>query len=439
MKIRMETMSRAALAAILATGLGSTALVAPAVAQKSKKDDKAAAGGLKLTPAVQKPAAEVQKAMQANDMATAATQLAATEAAAAASASDDDKYVAAALRYDFETSRMRAAMTANPDAPIDQGVLTGPLDALIANPRTPADTRPQYVFRRGTLAFNARKYPQAIQYFEQARQLGYKDPELDLQIAKAKLEGTDVKGGLADLNTVIEKQTAAGQKPPEAFYRYGIQKANAAKMGPETVAWIRRWIGAYPTAKNWRDAIFVYGLQPTSVAKLDNQQQIDLFRLLRATRALADQYDYREYAQKVYDRGLPAEAQSVLAEGFASGKLTGNADAKSLQTAAANAQRNESPLGTLATQAKASANGKLAAQTGDAYLGQDKYADAAALYRVALQKGGVNADEVNTRLGIALGRSGDKAGAQAAFAAVTSAPRADIAGLWTTWLTAPSA
>ncbi|WP_331041741.1 hypothetical protein [Sphingomonas sp.] len=431
----MKTLSRLAFAAVLASGLGTTALVAPAVAQKKGK----APAGPTLTPAVQKAAAEAQKAMQAGDMATAETQLVATEAAAAPSTNEYDKYVAAALRYDFETSKMRTALTANPNAPIDQTVLMKPLEVLIANPLTPAEARPQYLFRRGTLAFNARQFPQAVQYYEQARTAGYKDPELDLQIAKAKLEGPDVKGGLADLNGAIERQVAAGQKPPESFYRYGIQRANAAKMGPETLVWLKKWIAAYPTAKNWRDVIFVYGLQPGSIAKLDNQQQIDLFRLLRASKSLADQYDYREYAQKVYDRGLPAEAQTVLAEGFASGKLTGNGDAKSLQTAAANAQRNESPLGTLATQAKASANGKLASQTGDAYLGQDKYAEAAALYRVALQKGGVNADEVNTRLGIALARSGDKAGAQAAFGAVSAGPRADIAALWTTWLTTPSA
>ncbi len=74
-----------------------------------------------------------------------------------------------------------------------------------------------------------------------------------------------------------------------------------------------------------------------------------------------------------------------------------------------------------------------AASTADVYLGQGTYAKAAELYRTALTKGGVNADEVNTRLGIALARSGDKAGAQTAFAAVQGTPRAGIAALWNTW------
>lgn len=430
----MKTISTLALAAVLATGIGGAALVAPAAAQKNKKDD--GKGGLKLTPAVQKPASDAQKAIQAKDYATADPLLAAAEAAVA---TEDDKYIVAALRYDLEAGKIRAAQTANPNAPVDEQVLVKPLDSLIANTRTPPEQRGQYVYRRGWLAFNARQYPNAIQYFNQARQLGYTDPDLDLQITKAKLESGDVGGGLTDLASVVDKQTAAGQKPPESYYRYGVAKANAAKMGPETLVWLKKWIAAYPTPKNWHDVVFVYGIQQGSVAKLDNQQLIDVWRLLRAARALADQAEYREYAQKVYDRGLPNETKTVLNEGMASGKLTGSADAKQMLTLATAALRNEPANATLETRAKAGANGSLAAQTGDSYLGQDNYPKAAELYRLALQKGGVNADEVNTRLGIALAKSGDKAGAKAAFDLVKGAPRSDIAALWTTWMENPPA
>ena len=428
----MNTISKLALAAVLASGVASAALIQPAAAQK-KKDDKAP--GLKLTPAVQKPAGDAQKAIAANDLATAETQIAAAEAAAAAG-TDDDKYIVAALRFDLERSKLRAAQTANPNAPIDQNSLAKPLEMLIANPKTPAASLPQFNYIRGTLAFNARQYPQAIQYLERARQLGYQDPELDLRIANAKLEGPDVRGGLADLNAAIEKQTAAGQKAPESYYRVGLSRAVKAKLNPDQLTWLKKWVAAYPTSKNWRDAVFIYGLQgANSLAAPDNQQQIDLWRLLRAAGALADQYDYREYAQKVFDRGLPAEAATVLREGQASGKLAGNADAQSLLAAAQQRVRVDTPLATLSTQARASATGKLASQTGDAYLGEDKYTQAADLYRLALQKGGVNADEVNTRLGIALAKAGDKAGAQAAFSAVgTAGVRGEIAQLWLAWL-----
>ncbi len=97
---------------------------------------------------------------------------------------------------------------------------------------------------------------------------------------------------------------------------------------------------------------------------------------------------------------------------------------------------DKASLPKLEAQAKSADNGKLAANTADAYLGYKQYAQAAALYRVALQKGGIDAPAVNTRIGIALALSGDKAGAQQAFGQVTG-PRAAIAKFWTIWLGQP--
>ena len=120
---------------------------------------------------------------------------------------------------------------------------------------------------------------------------------------------------------------------------------------------------------------------------------------------------------------------------MASGKLPAtNANSKALLAESATAIRDEGSLAGQEKSAAASANGKLASQVADAYLGQGNYAKAIPLYRTALTKGGVAADEVNTHLGIALARSGDKAGAASAFALVTTEPRAGIAQLWTTWL-----
>ena len=99
----------------------------------------------------------------------------------------------------------------------------------------------------------------------------------------------------------------------------------------------------------------------------------------------------------------------------------------------------EGSLAPTEKKALAAADGKLAAVTGEAYYGQGNYAKAVELYRAALQKGGVNADEVNTRLGIALAAQGNKAEAKAAFANVKGAPRADLAAFWTAWLDSQAA
>lgn len=431
----MKTISKLALAAILTAGVSAPALVSPAIAKDKKAE--AEKPGLKLSPEVLKVAQPTQAALTAKDIATATPLVPQVEAAAK---TDDDKYIAAVFRYQLEALKLSAQQEANPNAPVNETVLAGPLDALISNPSTPAADKGRFAYRRGALAFNGKQYAQALQYFQQAQQLGYTDDNLPLQMVTARINSGDTAGGLADLTKYVDAQKAAGKPVPEDYYRFGIAKANAAKNAPETMAWLKRYVAAYPTAKNWRDVIVTYGLQQQSVAKLDSPQKIDLFRLMHATHALADQTDYLEYAQRTFDRGLPAETQAVVKEGIAAGKIpAANSAAKEYLTLSARAIANDAPMATLEKQANAAATGKLAAQTGDALLGQGQYARAVTLYRAALQKGGIDANEVNTHLGIALAQSGDKAGAATAFKAVTGAPRADIANLWLAYVEGPTA
>ena len=426
----MTRLNKFAAAMLLATGLGGTVLIQPVLAQKSKKGDEKP--GLKLSPEALKAAQVAQPALAAKDYAAAEPAIAQIEAAAK---TDDDRYVAAALRYELESQKLYGQQQANPKAPIDETVLAQPLDVLINNPSTPAADRGKYAFRRGSLAYNSKDYPSALRYFAQARQFGYDDPNLALMMVKAKYDTGDVAGGSTAMHEAIAKMKAAGQKAPEDYYRYAIAKSNAAKMSAETMKWLQDYISAYPTAKNWRDILVTYALQPNSVVSLDNAQKIDVFRLMRATNSLADQTDYLDYAQKLIDRGLPAEAQAVVKEGIAAGKIpSGNSTARDMLSVTARSLKADTPLSQLETRAGASSNGKLAASTGDAYLAESNYGKAATLYRTALQKGGVDQNEVNTHLGIALARSGDKAAAKTAFGAVNSEPRSGIASFWTTWL-----
>lgn len=427
----MKTVSKAVLSALLLTGVAGGAIVAqPAAAQKKDKD-----AGLKLSPDVLKPAQAAQTALGANDVAAAQPAVAQVEAAAK---SDDDRYIAAALRLDLEQKKLAAARAANPNAAVDESPLAAPLAVLIASPRSDQAQKAQFSTVLGQIAYKQKQYPQALQYFQQAKQLGSTDPNLDLNIVRLKEQSGDVSGALTDLEAQIQRASASGQKPPEDLYRYGL--ARAMKQPGQALPWMKRYLAAYPTQKNWRDMLVLYGLQQGSVATLDTPQKIDLFRLMNDTNSLADQYDYMDYAQKLRDRGLPVESSKILQKGINSGKVpAGNSEAKAMQAELKKFVASESPLGPLETKAKSAGDGKLAAQTADAYLSQENNAKAAELYRLALQKGGVNADEVNTRLGIALSRQGDKEGARAAFTAVQGSPRQGLAQLWITHLDTPTA
>ena len=74
-----------------------------------------------------------------------------------------------------------------------------------------------------------------------------------------------------------------------------------------------------------------------------------------------------------------------------------------------------------------------ALKVADGYYGHGDYAKAADFYRLALEKGSIDANLANTRLGMALAMSGQRPAAEAAFKAVTG-PRADLANFWLLWL-----
>ena len=423
----MKRISTAVLTAALVTGLAGVTLATPAFAKKKDEAPK----GPAYTQAVALAAQKAKAAFAAKDMVAAE---AATAEAEAAVKTDDDRYLATFLRYAIISQKIADASTGTNGA-FDPTPMVAPLDSLIANPATPADMRPQFEFSRATIAYDQKNWPLATQLFTAAQAHGSTQANLPLYLAKTKVQGGNVAGGMADLDTLYN----SGKPQNEDLFKYAISESNKAGLKAETLKWMQRWVTAYPTSATWRTALAFYGFSAKPMAKLDKRAQVDLFRLMRQTKALADQNDYEEYAQRAIDIGLPDEAKMVIDEGKATGKIPAASSSviKALAADAAAQITAEGSFDALEKKAGASPTGPLSAQTGDAYLGRSNYAKAITLYRQALSKGGVNADEVNTHLGIALAMSGDKAGAKTAFALVTGAPRNEIAGFWTIWLDHP--
>lgn len=410
----MKSISKLALAAMLSTGVMSTAIALPAAAQK--KNDKAAQGP-KLSDAIRKPLAAAQAALTAKDYPTALAQTAIAEPLAT---TDEEKYFVAAMQ-------LQATAPSN-----DLQKLAPILDRLIANPKTPPAALGQYNFLRGEAAFQNKKYAEALPYLNKAQELGYQNEALQLRIASASIESGNTAGGLAAIEKTINDEIAAGKKPSEDLYNYALGKVYR-KDPAATAQWSMRKLKAYPTAKNWREALLIYR---DGGAKLDRGQQIDLFRLMRATKSLADRGDYLEYADLTLIGGYPAETRAVLDEGKATGKIpASDASATRLSTDANTAIKNEGSLTGLETKAKAAANGKLALSTGDVYLGQGNATKALEMYAVAKQKGGVDASELALHTGAAHAQAGQKDQARAAFQSITAAgPRKDMAAFWIQYL-----
>ena len=421
----MTMISKAAFAALL---LGGSSVLAAAPAFAKDKQDKQQQPQIKLSDAFRKAASPAQTALAAGDLATAETGITAAEAAAT---TDDEKYIAAELRLQLlakqsATAGNDAAAMARTDA-----AYKAPLDALLSNPKTPADQRGKLANARGQIAFNEKNYPDAIKYYTMAQQAGFSDPDMTLALARAKVQSGDVAGGIAALDQVVKAEEAKGQKPPEDFYKYAVANLYKTNDRATTLDWVKRWLSAYPSTENWRNAIIVFGFQGPTAARLGKADKLDLYRLMSATGALADRGDYIEYAQYANDLGLPDEARTVIAKGKASGKIpAGDSDAAAVAKSASAGISSEGSLSALATKAASSAKGDLAQQTADAYLGQGNYAKAIELYKLALQKGVTRTDQANMHLGIAEAMSGDKASADTQFAAVQAEPAKDVASLW---------
>jgi hypothetical protein len=230
---------------------------------------------------------------------------------------------------------------------------------------------------------------------------------------------------------------AAGRVSPESWYLRGLAvaydgtrpPAGNASFAPATLSFARSLVAGYPTSSNWRDALTAY----RDLAG-DPVLDLDILRMMRAAGALAGERDYMEFAGMLADARLIGEARAVIDEGLQRNMVESAriAPALAARIALAAVTRDRAALPGLRTRAQAgTAAGARAA--GDNFYAFGQYADAAALYGLALQKGGEDPNLVNLRLGAALALAGRRPEAEAALRLVTG-PRADLAGFWLTWL-----
>jgi len=376
-----------------------------------------AAAGRKydLSSGGRKAIAALQKAVNAKDTASIPAALAAANAAAK---TKDDKYVIGQLQ-------LKAALDAK-----DSPGITAALEAMLASGGATSDETVPLHFNLGKQYYTAKQYDRAASEFESTVAVDPNHSEAILLLAETRRSQGRIPDAVGLLQKAIATRSTGGQKAPEDWYRHAVQLAYDAKL-PSAIPISRDWITAYPAPANWNAALRIY--QRTS--GLDSDTLIDLMRLMRATGGLAGESDYFNYANTALQKGYPGEAQAVLEEGFAAKKIDRSKQMfrDILSVANGKIPADRASLPGLEKTALASVAARQAMVTGDVYLGYGDYAKAAALYRAALTKSGVDANVANLRLGIALARSGDNAGAAVALRAVTG-PRADIAKYWLLYL-----
>lgn len=349
--------------------------------------------------------------INANDTATIPAKIAAAHAAAK---TPEEHYLAYQLQ-------LKAAMATKSEAEIGAAV-----EGMVNSGVAPQAQLSTLHLALGKVRYNQKKYPEAVAEFEKVLQLDPNNSEASNLIAQSRMVSASPADAVAMLQKNIAQQSAGGAKAPEDLYKRAIGVAYKANL-PVAADISRQWVAAYPSPSNWSDAIRIY----RNLHQLDDVTTLDLLRLARAAGALKGEADYDRYAYAAISKGYPGEAKTVLEEGVKAGAvdLSKTPFKEEMAQAKAKSAGEEASLEGAAKSALAGGTFKAALTTGDLHYTYGQYAKAAELYRAALKRPGADASLVNLHLGMALARSGDKAGATAALNAVTG-PRAEIAKYW---------
>lgn len=367
---------------------------------------------LVVSPAAQKALLELQTAVNANDAATIPAKLAAAQAVAK---SPDEKFFVA-------SNQTKAALAANDVAAIRAGV-----DALqVSGVAETPDLVARYT-DLGRRYKEAKQIDQAVVVLDKAMALNPNNVATLINLASIR----DAQGQKAQAVALMQKSfiasKATGQKVEEGNYKFAAGLAYAQRL-PAANELARQWVEAYPSPASWRDSLRIY----RDLNKPAQSQLIDLLRLGRAANALSGESDYFALGSALVSAGKLAEAKALLAEAKSAPNVDSTKRAFTDLTARVTAAPTRAAIDASAKAALAGSNGKAMIDAGDALYGVGAHAEAVPLYRAALTNGG-DAATANLHLGMALARSGDKAGATAALTAVTGI-NVEVARYWLLWL-----
>lgn len=406
----MRTVATAVALALMAGSLGAAS---PALAQKQEKPQPPAPP--KLSKPVIAVVQVVQKLQQAGDHAGALAKLA--EAANVPRTEKDDALILAKLK-------LYSAQSLKDNAKLEEG-----LTEAVEAPSISNDEKVNFSKFIAGLASNRKDYQKAWKWYE--FYLANKPDDVDINVQAAV-----VNSALGNRPRVIELLTkaidlreAAGQKGDRSWYEFRAQAAIDANLPDKIMPSLLGWVKAFPEPKSYNLAI---ELIKQRGGNMDNNTLLDWGRLMMAAGAMSTANNYMEYADAALDRGMPNEAEIVLKEGVAKKLLdpTKTNIAEFLKLASTKNAESKASLPALEKEAKTSPRLALVVADTLANLGQNDRA--VPLYKGLIGNAAVDQDTVNLRMGAALLKLGDKAGAKAAFDAVKPGPRQAIAQFYNT-------
>lgn len=312
--------------------------------------------------------------------------------------------------------------------------------AVIGSSYLSAADKPKLIDAVGSLYYQQKDYPQAIEWFGRYFREGGTDPKRRVLMIQAMYLGGDFAGTVKESADFVRSLEKAGQSPAENQLQLYANAALKQKDDAGYSAAMEKLVTYYPKAEYWADLINRTARKPGFAQRL----ALDVSRLQFATLSMTSASDYVDAAQLALQAGLPGEAQTYLAKGFAAG-LLGGADADRNKRLRDLADKQAAQDKAALAQSEAEANkvakdGTPLVNTGMAYLGYGDLPKGIALVEAGLAKGGLkHPDDAKLRLGAAYLAAGRKNDAIKALSAIQGADGpADLARLWKIVVSRPS-
>lgn len=405
-------MSRFAVIATVFLGCAAAGVAGSALAA-----DEAPAGP-QVSRGVAKALKASQDAVLAKNFAEALTHL--KEAQAVPNRSPYDDYVINLLLFQTEVGQG------------DVNSAIGPIEAVIASSYAPADTKSK--LERYLLGVYAQQknFDKLLAIAERLKAAGDSSDEVAQVVVTAYYQQNKFKEAAAAADAYLDKQAAAGKKPPENILLVLWQSARSVKDDALTSKAIEQLILHYPKPDYWQNAMAV------AMERLGNDDRLKLmtYRLANTVGILKQGALYRDMALIALDQGNPGEAQAVLEQAFAKNLFSEARDKESNQKLLDSAKKKAlDDRNSIARDEKAAADaptGDAYVQIGAAYLGFGQPDKALVAINAGIAKGKLKfPDEAYLLQGIALDKQKNNAEAIKAFGKVNADPRyARLAKLW---------
>ena len=392
---------------------------AGALAQTAASAPAGAASGPTLSAAVGKPLQAAQDALKAGHFKDALARLA--EAEAMPSLTPYERYIILRLKAPaaFGVGELASAVAL--------------FESVIESPLLPAAERLAITETTVKLLLQQKAYERAARWMKTYLAEGGNSGEMRRLYPQVLSVLGDHAGVLRELAPQLAADESAKRTSPEATLRLLAASQSAVKDMPAYIATLERLAASTGKLEYWAE-LLARVVRREGFAQ--ERLQLDVYRLRRAIGAVLAADELGDMAYRAQQAGLPAEAQALLDEGFASGLLgkdeNAAADRKLREAATRAAAQDRAGLAEGEAAALKAQDGNAAFSLGLALSATGAHERALALMRHGLALGGLRrADEAQLHLGLAQWRAGQLDEARRSFAAVQGADGgADLARLW---------